>query len=49
VMIIKMALFWDIAPYSLVDIDSFFIALIMEAVNSLKWHLVSIRLHGATS
>jgi hypothetical protein len=44
----KMAVFWDVVPCSLVDIDRCFsVTLMMEAVSSSET-LVSIKLHGAT-
>jgi hypothetical protein len=55
----KMAVFWDVAQCSLVEIDRRFrgltafviraIALMMEAVRPLKRRSISGRLHGATS
>jgi hypothetical protein len=54
-----MAVFWDVAPCSQVDIVQCFRrayylhhhgdGVMMEAISSLKYQLISTRLHSATS
>jgi hypothetical protein len=45
----KMVVFWNAAPCSVVEVDRRVITLMMQAVTSLKCRSTTTRLHSATS